>query len=33
MKAIEDYINESVKPENGKNWEVYVKNKLDSNFT
>ena len=33
MKSIEDYINESVKPENGKDWEVYVNNKLDSNFT
>ena len=33
MKAIEDYINESVKPENGKDWEVYVNNKLDNTFT
>ncbi len=33
MKSIKDYINESVKPENGKDWEVYVNGKLDKNFT
>lgn len=33
MKSIEDYINESVKPENGKDWEVYVNGKLDNTFT
>ena len=33
MKIIEDYLNESVKPENDKDWEVYVNNRLDNNFT
>lgn len=33
MKSIENYINEAVKPENGKDWEVYVNNKLDNTFT
>ena len=30
---IEDSIYESVKPENGKDWEVYLNNKLDDTFT
>lgn len=33
MKSIKDYINESVKPENGLEWEVYFNNSLDTNFT
>lgn len=33
MKTIKDFIQESVKPENGKDWEVYVNNKLDNTFT
>ena len=33
MKSIKDYINESVKPENGLDWEVYFNGKLDTNFT
>lgn len=34
MKSLQNYIiNEGVKAENGEPWEVYVSNKLDSNFT
>lgn len=33
MKSIKDYINESIKPENGLDWEVYFNGKLDTNFT
>jgi hypothetical protein len=33
MKSIKDYINESVKPDNGLDWEVYFNGKLDAHFT
>lgn len=34
MKSLQNYIiDEGVKAENGEPWEVYVSNKLDSNFT
>jgi len=33
MKDINTYINESAKPDNGKEWEVYVNGKLDKTFT
>ena len=33
MKTIKDFIQESVKPENGKDWEVYLDGTLDTNFT
>ena len=33
MKTILDYINESVKPENGLEWEVYVNGHKDEFFT
>lgn len=33
MKSIKDYINESVKPDNGLDWEVYFNSKLDTHFT
>ena len=33
MKTIKDFIQESVKPENGENWEVYVNGSFDTHFT
>ena len=33
MKKLVDIVNESVKPENGLEWEVYFNNSLDTNFT
>lgn len=34
MESLQNYIiSEAVKAENGEPWEVYVSNKLDSNFT
>jgi len=33
MKPISEYINESVKPENGLDWEVYVDGNFDEFFT
>ena len=34
MKTLrKDILSEAVKAENGEPWEVYVSNKLDSNFT
>lgn len=33
MKKLVDIVNESVKPENGLEWEVYFNGKLDINFT
>jgi len=33
MKKLIQYINEAVKPENGKDWEVYVNGSLDKTFT
>lgn len=33
MKKLIDIVNESVKPENGLEWEVYFNNSLDTNFT
>lgn len=33
MKTLAQYINESVKPENGKEWEVYFNGTLDNTFT
>lgn len=33
MKPIKYFINETVKPENGGDWEVYVDGTLDHTFT
>lgn len=33
MKNLKRYFIESVKPENGKDWEVYIGGTLDTNFT
>ena len=33
MKNLKRYFIESVKPENGKDWEVYICGTLDTNFT
>ena len=33
MKNLKDILTESVKPENGKDWEVYFNGTLDNNFT
>ena len=33
MKTLTQYINEVVKPENGKEWEVYFNGTLDNTFT
>ena len=33
MKKLSDIVNESVKPDNGLEWEVYFNGKLDKNFT
>ena len=32
MKKLVDIVNESVKPENGLEWEVYFNGKLDTHF-
>lgn len=33
MKKLVDIVNESVKPDNGLEWEVYFNGKLDTHFT
>jgi len=33
MKTLLEYIQESAKPENGKEWEVYFNGQLDDHFT
>ena len=33
MKNLNDYILESVKPDNEKEWKVYINGSLDKNFT
>lgn len=33
MKSLNQFIEESVKPDNGKEWEVYFNGSLDKNFT
>jgi hypothetical protein len=33
MKKLVDILNESVKPENGLDWEVYFNGQLDTHFT
>ena len=33
MKNLNDYILESIKPENGKDWEIYINGSLDNDFT
>ena len=33
MKHLNNYISESAKPDNGKEWEVYVNGSLDKTFT
>lgn len=33
MKGLFEYLLEAIKPENGKEWEVYMDGRLDKTFT